>query len=195
MLTLLPLFEEVKFPKIPRLNRDVIVTEKIDGTNSGLYINDDAEIYACSRKRWITPEDDNFGFAQWVKENEAELLLLGPGMHWGEWWGAGIQRRYDLDEKRFSLFNTHQWRDIYSGEYYEFGQYDPPECCSVVPILWAGNFKDFHSADILEGLKRLGSVAAKGFMKPEGIIIFHVAANSYFKATIEKDGEWKGKSA
>ena len=28
----------VSFPKISRLNRSVIITEKIDGTNAGIYI-------------------------------------------------------------------------------------------------------------------------------------------------------------
>ncbi len=40
---------------------------------------------------------------------------------------------------------------------------------------------------MLEDLKINGSYASKGFMKPEGIITFHVAANIGFKKTIEKD--------
>jgi hypothetical protein len=37
-----------------------------------------------------------------------------------------------------------------------------------------------------------GSKAAPGFMKPEGIVAFHVAGNIAFKKTIEKDEEPKG---
>jgi hypothetical protein len=37
-----------------------------------------------------------------------------------------------------------------------------------------------------------GSKAAPGFMKPEGIVVFHVAGNVGFKKTIEKDEEPKG---
>ncbi|MCJ7726507.1 MAG: hypothetical protein MUP76_09000, partial [Acidimicrobiia bacterium] len=45
--------------------------------------------------RWITPEVDNYGFARWVKDHEEELRTgLGAGLHFGEWWGQGIQRRY-----------------------------------------------------------------------------------------------------
>lgn len=49
-----------------------------------------------SRTRWITPEDDNYGFAKWANENKEELLKLGIGQHFGEWWGSGIQRGYNL---------------------------------------------------------------------------------------------------
>ncbi len=36
-------------------------------------------------------------------------------------------------------------------------------------------------------LRIRGSFAVPGFMKPEGIVIYHEAANVYFKATLEKD--------
>lgn len=81
------------FAKIASLNREVIATEKIDGTNALIHIADDFETMKVgSRTRWITPGDDHFGFATWVEANRAELLRLGPGQHYGEWWGAGIQR-------------------------------------------------------------------------------------------------------
>src|SRR6478609_4562760 len=121
MNTSMPEFQE--FPKMPRLSREVIITEKIDGTNAQVLITPEGEIHAGSRTRWITPESDNFGFAAWVRDNREQLLQLGPGRHFGEWWGSGIQRRYGLTEKRFSLFNVKRW-----GE-------SRPACCHVVPVL------------------------------------------------------------
>jgi hypothetical protein len=172
--------EFVEFRKIPRLHREVIVTEKIDGTNGQVWVSEDgAEIKAGSRNRWITPEDDNFGFAAWVQKNRDELLQLGPGRHYGEWWGAGVGRRYGLTEKRFSLFNVNRW-----GE-------QRPACCHVVPVLWRGMFDTNAIEDALLDLASKGSVAAPGFMRPEGIIVYHVAANLMFKRTIEKDEEPK----
>jgi hypothetical protein len=100
-----------EFPKMPRRSRDVVITEKIDGTNACVFIGEDGEFLAGSRTRWITPEDDNFGFSRWAHENKDDLLTLGPGRHFGEWWGSGIQRKYGLTEKRFSLFNTSRWVD------------------------------------------------------------------------------------
>lgn len=171
----------VEFPKISRYNRGVIVTEKIDGTNAQVYVDDaGTKVYAGSRSRWITPEDDNFGFARWVAEHKDELLKLGPGSHFGEWWGAGIQRRYDLKEKRFSLFNVRRWA------------VDRPSCCHVVPVLWEGLFEELDTDEIIRKLVASGSKASPGFKNPEGIVIFHEPSNSLFKRTIEKDHLPKG---
>lgn len=61
------MIEFKEFPKIARLNREVIVTEKIDGTNAAVVIGEDgATIGAQSRSKLITVDDDNFGFARWV---------------------------------------------------------------------------------------------------------------------------------
>ena len=168
----------VEFPKIARYSREVVVTEKIDGTNAQVYVNDDmTEVVAGSRSKWITPEADNFGFARWVREHREELLKLGPGSHFGEWWGAGIQRRYNLNEKRFSLFNVHRWADDATR----------PACCHVVPVLWRGPFDELNVNAILQGLVEKGSVASPGFMKPEGIVIFHTVGQFLLKKTIDKD--------
>lgn len=184
------MIEFKEFPKIARLNREVIVTEKIDGTNAAVVIVDDGAggyaVGAQSRSRVITPENDNHGFARWVQEHQAELAMLGPGHHFGEWWGQGIQRGYGLTEKRFSLFNVSRWEDPAVR----------PACCHVVPVIVRGAAQDSFSVayKALEELKQQGSFAAPGFMKPEGIVAFHVQGNLMFKATIEKDEEWKGKS-
>lgn len=179
--------EFMSFPKIARLNRDVVVTEKIDGTNAQIFIDDDGVIIAGSRSRWITPQEDNFGFAKWVQANEEELRKLGPGNHYGEWWGSGIQRGYGLQkgEKRFSLFNVARWAD----------DAVRPACCHVVPVLWSGKFSTEAIAEVMDVLSLAGSVASPGFMKPEGIIVWHDAARIMFKATLEKDAEHKGMVA
>lgn len=172
-----PEFKE--FPKMARLSREVIITEKIDGTNACIYITEEGEFLTGSRTRWITPQDDNFGFSKWAHENKEELLKLGIGLHFGEWWGSGIQRGYNLPkgEKRFSLFNTSRWSDSEVR----------PKCCHVVPILYQGNFDTSEVEMCLHILKSNGSLASPGFMKPEGVVVFHTAGNVGFKKTIEKD--------
>lgn len=173
----------VEFPKIPRLSRRCVVTEKIDGTNACIFIGEDGEFLVGSRTRWITPENDNHGFARWAYEHKDELLGLGPGRHFGEWWGQGIRRGYGLKEKRFSLFNTSRWLD----------DSVRPACCHVVPVLYDGVFHSTGVDFYVNWLMTNGSRAAPGFMRPEGIVIYHVAGNLYFKKTIEKDEEPKGK--
>jgi hypothetical protein len=174
--------EFVQFQKIARLSREVVVTEKIDGTNGLIYIGDDGEFQVGSRTRWITPENDNYGFARWSYEHKDELMSLGAGYHYGEWWGAGIQRGYGLKEKRFSLFNSFRWSD-------ELGA--RPSCCYVVPVLYTGWFDTAKIQAVLDDLALNGSKAAPGFMKPEGVVVYHVAGRVYFKKTIEND-EGKG---
>lgn len=166
-------FEE--FPKMARLFREVTITEKIDGTNGQIIISEDGQIAAASRSRLITPEDDNYGFAKWVQQNRDELFQLGPGRHFGEWWGQGIQRNYSQPRKRFSLFNTARWSEA------------RPACCDVVPTLFQGTYKPSCVHDALNTLRKEGSRAAPGFMKPEGIVMWHDHARMYFKTTLERD--------
>lgn len=185
------------FPKIARLSREMVITEKLDGTNAQVYIAppgtlvpvdkvlaeylDGSLLLAGSRGRYITPVDDNFGFAQWVEENAEGLIKLGPGRHFGEWYGRGINRGYGLADRRFALFNVSRWEDVTTR----------PACCGCVPVLYRGEFDTAAVAITLRELERVGSLAVPGYMNPEGIIIYHTAANVCFKKTLE--GDEKGK--
>jgi hypothetical protein len=184
------------FPKMARLARDVIVTEKIDGTNAQICIAEDGTMQVGSRTRWITPSDDNYGFAAWAEAHRDELMQLGPGRYFGEWWGAGIQRGYGLREKRFSLFNATRWAahdqpllsiPSQNPRAKPEWQERPPACCGVVPVLFRGPFRTDAIESCIELLRERGSYASPGFMKPEGVVVFHIAGNVGFKRTIEKD--------
>lgn len=204
----------VEFPKIPRYRREVALTEKIDGTNAavvwapveldhlldrepmpenaiaqrplidqhGAYIGDHW-LLAQSRGRFITPVKDNYGFAKWVAEHADELRALGPGVHYGEWWGYGIQRGYGMPEKHFSLFNVNRW-----GE----GKQARPACCDVVPLL--GYFTPDGINAVLIDLEQNGSRAAPGYMRPEGLIIWHSQSRQYYKILLERDDVPKSQS-
>lgn len=192
--------------KTPRLYRDITITEKIDGTNaaihvaeapygigadepttSGIVVNDGSyklyEVVAQSRKRIITLDSDNYGFARWVWDNAETLVRdLGPGTHFGEWWGQGIQRRYGLDHKRFSLFNTHKWANRV---------FETPNV-SAVPVLYQGSFSEDAIQSALVGLACDGSKAAPGFYDPEGVVVYHSASAQVFKILLENDDIPKG---
>jgi hypothetical protein len=194
------------FPKMPRLRRNCVVSEKIDGSNGLIFIEpfdvqsptlathamvgvhpDTGEpsfIYAGSRSRWLRPvkNEDNFGFAAWVNANADELVKLGPGHHYGEWWGQGIQRTYGLKEKKFSLFNSKRWADPAVR----------PACTDVVPILYEGIFEDAAVSTALLNLEIYGSKAALGFFDPEGIVVWHEASKQSFKVTCKNDERAKG---
>lgn len=171
------------FPKLMRLSKDWVVTEKLDGTNAQIVVTEDGQLIAGSRNRYLTADSDNYGFAKWVERNAEELLKLGVGRHFGEWYGNGIQRRYGLAEKRFALFNTHRWGSNPTR----------PACCDVVPVLFEGYGGDLQFlADCMEDLRDNGSKAVPGFMNPEGLVAFHKASGLMFKKTFEYDeaGKW-----
>lgn len=180
---MIPEFKE--FAKIARLSREIVITEKIDGTNAVLYVPEDAAepMVPGSRNRWLPPGEDHFGFGNFVAANQADLRTLGPGYHYGEWWGSGVGRRgYGLPkgEKRWSLFNVHKWGET------------RPACCSVVPVLARGLFSTDLVDAILEDLRHNGSRAAPGFMRPEGVVIYHAQGNILLKKTLEGDEMPKG---
>lgn len=183
------------WPKIARLNRNITITEKIDGTNAAVLIVEsslgDFDVYAQSRTRIITPEDDNFGFANWVSKNVGALVAtLGPGRHFGEWWGSGIQRKYGLvgDDKRFSLFNTARYGAV------DFAA-EGLSNVSTVPVLYEGLFSESVIKSELRGLEAFGSEAAPGFLNPEGVVVFHQAAREMFKVTIQGDEAPKSQAS
>ena len=102
----------------------------------------------------------------------------------------GIQRKYGLREKVFSLFNVRRWGD-------DPRVLDPlstprPLCCSAVPVLYVGPFETPEIDEVLKQLSLTGSQAAPGFMNPEGIVVFHTAASVLFKKTLGGDGHKGG---
>ena len=85
---------------------------KLHGTNAGVTIDSEGNVFAQSRSQLLTAgENDNAGFAAWVKENETywsscktdkSLLTI-----FGEWCGSGIQRGVaisNLNRKIFAVF-------------------------------------------------------------------------------------------
>lgn len=190
--------EFISWGKTSRLFRDITVTEKIDGTNACIrfeplaenMLDQDAQqwdtcgvifqdtepvvVGAQSRKRMITPDNDNFGFAKWVWENSASLFRdLGYGNHFGEWYGQGIQRGYSLDEKRFALFNTKKWDGV---SLKTIG-------LEVVPVLYEGVFEEDAIEESARYLYEHGSLASPGFKPAEGVCIYFHQSNIVMKYT------------
>ena len=208
--------EFTPWPSISRLNKDAVYTEKINGTNSAVVIEriapnngeyadwelellgwsgnekivyDESGVYlvaAQSRNRFIVPGDDNFAFAKWVYDNSSNLVkVLGEGRHFGEWWGSGIQGGYGLPkgEKRFSLFNVKRWEDTLD---WNKGHDMLPELY-IVPVLDRSMFSTERAKELVHELRHTGSWASPGFMKPEGVVVFHTASGALYKTFLEND--------
>ncbi|MEV7425173.1 RNA ligase family protein [Streptomyces sp. NPDC091212] len=215
--------EFTEWPKTKRLFRDIVVTEKLDGTNSAVHIAsvpdwpltgvpdnsytlvvDGARyiITAQSRKRLIWPgkTTDNYSFAGWAYDNAADLVrILGEGLHFGEWWGQGIQRGYGLEEKRFSLFNTARWFATREDGLDSMSTRASTSALAgqigAVPVLYAGVFDESTIMGALTDLHWGGSVAAPGFDRPEGICVYHSQSRTVYKVTLDRQDAGKWESA
>lgn len=96
-------FENVPLPTIT-----FVGTVKLHGTNASVAWTEDGEMFTQSRSQIITPENDNAGFAKYVKDNK-ELFdqLTKPGrVIFGEWCGGNIQSGVALNQlpKMFVVF-------------------------------------------------------------------------------------------
>jgi len=96
----------------------------------------------------------------------------------GEWWGQGIQRKYGMSKKVFSLFNVNKWSDDSLR----------PKCCDVVPILYQGPI----TPDIVEAYSRPMTISYAArkyeidFRNAEGTMMYLCKAGIYLKAPNEK---------
>ena len=177
------------WPKIARIaTMWVTITEKIDGTNGCIIVQDGKVAGVQSRKRLIDRENDNMGFANWVYDNEEELAkLLGEGYHYGEWAGPGVQKNpHDLPDKMFFLFNVFR-------EDYPSWVTDLP--ISPVPTLYTGPYSKESVETAMQSLldKEDGlSTVIGGSGSPEGIIIYFHNFKQHMKLTIrDPEGKWK----
>lgn len=217
-------FEFRNYGKIPRwVNEHVWISEKLDGTNSCVVVEDVTgkvwsadnlppnavawmeydyacyAVYAQSRSRFLLPGKgtDNFGFANYVQENAVGLVkTLGVGYSYGEYYGSGIQSGYGLvnGERHFALFPTARhtmWSDDYE-------KYTEVPGLEIAPELYEGPFGEGNCIeDCLNLLRENGSFAqsAKGFARPEGVVVQFKLSGARYKAFVMEDGPktMKGK--
>lgn len=190
------------FPKMQRLYDNangIVITEKADGTNAAVQIENGTLVGIQSRKRLITPESDNFGFARWATDNAEGLVeTLGDGIHYGEWLGKGIQRGYGLDEKRFALFNTTRWSGYDDqGSWVRNPSLSTVPGLTTVPELYRGSVSDGIDNKVeyaLDLLRANGSWINPGFDRPEGVVVFFNDSRIGFKV-IPEGWEPNSKSA
>ncbi len=165
--------------KMTRINPLLVtITEKMDGTNACIIIENGEVVGAQSRTKLITEENDNYGFAKWVGRNKEALAGLGDGHHFGEWAGLGIQSNpHNLECKKFFLFNTYRW-----------GQDNQPSVCEVVKVLYEGNLTEELIPKLLVELEQYSKQTG---YKAEGIVCYNHAHQSYTKHTIKSpNGKW-----
>jgi hypothetical protein len=80
---------------------------KLHGTNSAIKCHSNGTVVAQSRTTELTLENDNAGFARWVKNNENFWNLKNDLVIYGEWVGPNVQKGVAVSQiprKSFAVF-------------------------------------------------------------------------------------------
>ncbi len=205
-----------KFDKIPRLSRDIVITEKIDGTNAQIYICNEIEVirYFNYDSKQLKEFLDKYCLYTYIDNPNTEdakniYMFAGSRKKWldvsskgdnfgfAKWVVANAEELIKLGEGRH--YGEYMGKGIQRNyglnekRFYLFNVKkweDPevrPKCCSVVPVLYRGAFDTAMVQIQLDLLANCGSKIAPGFMNPEGIVIYHTASARLFKKTIYDD--------
>lgn len=87
-------------------------TVKLHGSNGGVVITPDGDVYAQSRNNVLTLESDNAGFAAFVNDRANKFKWFTIVNHdvvvYGEWCGGNIQKGVGINglEKMFVIFDA-----------------------------------------------------------------------------------------
>lgn len=186
------------FPDVKQIGKAAItITQKLHGTNAQIVVTriypeadlisteetvPKYEVRAGSRNRWLTVDDDNFGFAKYVEENKQSIIeLLGEGTWYGEWVGPGINSSEGLKEKTFAIFNIARIED----------KPLPPRMIGV-PLLYKGEFSSEAIQEAFDTLREKGSALVPGYMSPEGIVVHLLGTDLRFKKVFKaEETAWK----
>jgi hypothetical protein len=209
------------WPKIPRFNREFVITEKLNGTNSQVAI-----------KRMAEDEDpagylNSHGFNVVAKDDGLYVLRAGSRKRWIAPNGQKLDGTVPLDNFGFAAWvaenanalanlgeGTHfgewygrgiqhgygmtgrKWALFNTTRWGTTGQGLPdgsPAELTVVPELARvrGHLLNEAIRDSLRLLRTLGSVAEPG-ATAEGIVIYSVETNQCYKALLENDDLPKG---
>ncbi len=176
--------EHIKFPKIPRVEKvEVIITEKLDGTNALIYIDDNGDMKFGSRNRWLTEDSDNHGFYTFCMKNKDMLARLGRGYHYGEFIGSGIARQYGFTngERKLYMFDA------------RLVDRELGDNIKVVPILKQATLHDmtglFDLRDYINPSTTVRESTINKDTRMEGVMIFLTHLNKYIKVIYDKSGD------
>lgn len=206
------------WPKIARMNRPMLISEKVDGTNAAVIISDEVPfgygagefvgsgtivnldeatdgwrpvyVSAQSRTRVITPgkNTDNHGFARWVADNAEQLA-------------HALDVGYHFGEWYGKGINRGYGLDEKRFMLFNIERHAAavaldlfPSNVEVATILYEGPFDTDEANSWVRYLRDHGSQHVPGFTNPEGIVVFHKQGHLSFKATCVADEKPKGSS-
>lgn len=174
----IPVTETLEQAQARHPGKQLEISPFSDKTSTLLHVF--VDLKCGSRTRWITPGDDNFGFAAFVHANKEEFISkLGLGTHFGEWAGLGINSGEGLSQKTFVLF-----------DYWKYADKPLPPQTVTVPVLYEGAVDLAAIDQAMSDLKTNGSKLAPGFMRPEGVVVSFGDVR-YKKVFDAEETKWK----
>lgn len=214
---------EIKYPafgKIPRWNREVIITEKIDGTNGLISIEKypfghGSSVVVPDGITVVHPEnqvgvvDGGEPAAElWVRAGSRNRWLTTSQDNYG--FGKWVERNaYALASVLGTGHHYGEWWGLgiqrgYGLDHKRFSLFNTsrwdrndlillggPYELDVVPVIHIGSVTTAVET-ATQSLRNDGSQAALGYMDPEGMVIYHVASRCSFKVTLINDDKPKG---
>ena len=147
----------------------ITITEKIDGANASIVVNEDGTLTACSRRNELTPQSNLQGFYEYVQKLDADIVsaaLTTRYILFGEWLVKHTIRYPEDKMKQFYVF------DVYDTE---TEQYMPWEFTKqiaefiglkTVPLFYDGPFTSWEDIYALVSKTEMG-----GEPTGEGIVI------------------------
>lgn len=207
--------EHKAWGKTPRLFRDMVITEKIDGTNCAVIVKHisevdhsspvsgvelfevDARYFTVVNNEWVVgaqsrnrlirlgKSTDNFGFAAWVCDN---AWALAEALGEGYHYGEWWGSKI---ARNYGLVNERRF-SLFDVVRYADVETEAIPGLGLVPELYRGTFEEEVVHDAIEALRDYGSLAEPEFMDPEGVIVFHEASGQAFKVLLKDDELPKG---
>ena len=211
------------YPKTPRLFREIVITEKIDGTNAAVQVLDEEaaghEIYPglAPPVRWSDTPTGGWESAPAVDTPEGPRIVVAQSRNrlitsaqdnfgfarWVEENALDLAVRLGVGTHFGEWWGSGIGRGygLRKGEkrfsLFNVGRWTQamlaPPTLDVVPTLYRGPFRVDIVQEEVRRLRAGGSFAAPGFDRPEGIIVYHTAAGQAFKVTLEGDDAPKGR--
>ena len=101
-----------KYATAFRAGEHITITEKIDGANASIYVDEDGALIACSRRNELNPQNNLQGFYEFVQSLDIDIVAAALGRQYilyGEWL---VRHSISYPQERmkqfyvFDVFNT-----------------------------------------------------------------------------------------
>lgn len=179
---------------------ELYIFPKLDGTNASVWLNQQGEIQAGSRRRHLTLENDNAGFYAWVvkQDNVLKYLQKNPTHRlYGEWLVPHSLKTYRKDSWRnFFVFDVAVDKDeskiLHKGddtmEYLHYNEYKPlleENGLNFIPPICV--LQNSNSEQLMNQLEKNNFLIEDGKGIGEGIVAKNYSfTNKYGRNTFAK---------